>query len=111
MNSSPGLVVLYRWKLRPSSEQAFVRAWSVITESLLRQGSLGSRLHLGSDNIWYGYAQWPSRAARDQAFATDSTAEETEAMAAMQAAIAERLPEIELTPQADFLAPLLQKTS
>jgi hypothetical protein len=48
--AGPGFVVLYRWRLRPEAEDSFVRAWSRISELLLEQrGSLGSRLHRGSD--------------------------------------------------------------
>ena len=36
-----------------------------MTEALrVTGGSLGSRLHRGSDGIWYGYAQWPSEETR-----------------------------------------------
>lgn len=95
-------VVLYRWKLHPGSEGAFVEAWSRVTRSLLAQhGSLGSRLHCGSDGIWYSYAQWPSAAARQQAFAGAPV--EVEAMAVMRQAISETFPEVELKPCADFL--------
>jgi heme-degrading monooxygenase HmoA len=46
---TPGLVVLYRWRVHTGQEDAFVAAWSTITASLRRQcGSLGSRLHRGT---------------------------------------------------------------
>ena len=99
--SGPGLVVLYRWRLRPGSEVSFTEAWSHITESLRSQsGSLGSRLHRGSDVLWYGYAQWPDDGVRQRAFAQSV---DPEASAQMRAAIAESFPEIQLTPVADFL--------
>ena len=101
--SMPGFVVLYRWRLHPGSEDAFIQAWSRVTELLLLRGSLGSRLHHGSDGIWYGYAQWPHAEARDEAFAPGSVDED--ASTRMQSAIAERLPEILLDPVADFLVP------
>ena len=97
----PGLVVLYRWRLHPGAEGAFVTAWSRVTAALLAQrGSLGSRLHRGPDDLWYGYAQWPSDATRQRAFTAPVDAE---ASAAMRAAIAESLPEIVLAPVVDFL--------
>src|SRR5262245_3082183 len=69
----PGFVVLYRWRLHPGAEESFAEAWSRVTELLRSErGSLGSRLHRGSDGLWYGYAQWPSAAAREQAFAGPS---------------------------------------
>ena len=96
-----GLVVLYRWRLHPGSEASFIEAWSRIT-ALLRghAGSLGSRLHRGSDGIWYGYAQWPNDEMRQRAFAQplDPTAR-----AQMRLAIAESFPEVLLEPVSDFL--------
>jgi heme-degrading monooxygenase HmoA len=98
----PGFSVLYRWRLHPGSEEAFIRAWSRVSDLLLRRhGSLGSRLHRGPEGVWYSYAQWPSAQAREQAFALPS--EDPESMAAMQAAIAERLPEVVLESVADFM--------
>lgn len=95
-------VVLYRWRLRDGHDDEFVDAWSHVSALLLNErGSLGSRLHLGSDGIWYSYAQWPSAEARKEAFAkgpVDAIAGER-----MNAAILERLPEIELDCRADFL--------
>lgn len=100
-DSGPGLVVLYRWRLHPGSEASFIDAWSRITELLReRAGSLGSRLHRGSDGIWYGYAQWPNEEIRQLAFAH---ALDPAAAAQMRAAIAESFPEVLLAPVADFL--------
>ena len=100
-DSGPGLVVLYRWRLNPGSEASFTEAWSRITLSLRRDaGSLGSRLHRGSDGLWYGYAQWPDDTARQRAFAQSL---DPKAGAQMRAAIAESLPEVLLTPVSDFL--------
>jgi hypothetical protein len=102
MNSGPGLAVLYRWRLHSGSEDAFVQAWSRVSDLLLkRHGSLGSRLHKGPEGVWYSYAQWPSAQAREQAFAVPF--EDPEAMAAMRAAVAESFPEIVLESVADFM--------
>lgn len=97
----PTHVVLYRWRLHPEREDSFIDAWSRVTE-LLRShcGSLGSRLHRGSDGLWYGYAQWPDAATKQQAFARPV---DPAAGAQMRAAIAETLPEVVLSPIADFL--------
>ena len=102
MSSGPGFVVLYRWRLHEGSEEACVAAWARIT-GLLRdeRGSLGSRLHRGSDGLWYSYAQWPSARARERAFALGSA--DSQASAQMRAAIAETLPEIVLEPVSDFI--------
>jgi heme-degrading monooxygenase HmoA len=97
----PGFVVLYRWRVHATNEDAFVEAWSRITERLLRTGgSLGSRLHRGSDGLWYGYAQWPSAEARQRAFAQPPDAA---ASARMREAIAESLPEVVLESVSDYL--------
>ena len=98
---APTHVVLYRWRLHPGLETSFIDAWSRVTAALREHcGSLGSRLHRGSDGLWYGYAQWPDAATRQQAFAH---AVDPTARAQMRAAIAEDFPELVLSPVADFL--------
>jgi heme-degrading monooxygenase HmoA len=98
----PGFVVLYRWRLHPGMESSFIEAWSRLSELLRSErGSLGSRLHCGSDGLWYSYAQWPSAQARKDAFAigiVDPVASEQ-----MEQAIAERYPEVVLESVTDFL--------
>jgi heme-degrading monooxygenase HmoA len=101
----PAFIVLYRWRLRPGSEVSFAAAWSRVSELLKNErGSLGSRLHRGSDGLWYSYAQWPTSESRAKAF--DLGPVDSEAGAAMDAAIVERLPDIFLEPVSDFLAAL-----
>ena len=79
-----------------------MEGWSRVSAGLLRErGSLGSRLHRGSDGIWYSYAQWPSSSARDEAFALPAV--DPHAGQMMHDAILERLPEVVLEPVADFL--------
>ena len=104
-HDGPGFVVLYRWRLKPGSEDSFIAAWSRVS-GLLRseRGSLGSRLHRGADGIWYSYAQWPSSQARDDAFSLGSV--DQQASEQMAQAIVERLPEVVLEPIADFLLPI-----
>ena len=97
----PGLVVLYRWRLHPGLEASFIEAWSRVTELLRsRGGSLGSRLHRGSDGIWYGYAQWPDDETRQRAFAHPL---DPAAAAQMRSAVAESFPEVLLEPVSDYL--------
>lgn len=98
------LVVLYRWRIHPGLEDQFIQAWSKISVLLKAKGSLGSRLHRGADGIWYSYAQWPNARARDDAFSREPFDQESSTL--MQAAVAERLPELHLEPVADFLQPL-----
>lgn len=100
-SNGPGLVVLYRWRLKSELEGSFIEAWSRITGLLQeRGGSYGSRLHRGSDGLWYGYAQWPDGETRQRAFAM---ALDPAATAQMRAAVEESLPEIVLEPVSDYL--------
>lgn len=104
-NATPAFCAIYRWRLHPGSETSFVKAWSRITELLLKErGSLGSRLHRGPDDIWYSYTQWPSAEAKAEGLARPSV--DVEAWQQLRAAIAESLPELILEPVSDFLAPL-----
>ncbi len=98
----PGFVVLYRWRLHEGADESFVKAWSRVSDLLLTErGSLGSRLHRGSDGIWYSYAQWPSAEAREKAFAQGPV--DPEARRQMVEAIAESLPELILESVSDFM--------
>jgi len=105
--SSPEFVVLYRWRLKPGSEETFVRAWSDRTKALLELGSLGSRLHRGDDGIWYSYARWPSAAVRTAAFETpldeEGASRTQRARQEMSDAILEEFPDIVMFSIADFL--------
>ena len=103
MSAAAPALFLYRWRLRPGAEDAFVAAWTEATQALLRAGSLGSRLHRGDDGLWYGYAQWPDAARRDAAFSASGT---SPASARMRDCILETLPSVALAPVADFLQPL-----
>jgi quinol monooxygenase YgiN len=93
--------VLYRWKLKKGAEERFVSAWTAITEHYLANfGSLGSRLHSGSDGVWYAYAQWPSEEARQNAFLGSDL---EDAAAQMAECIEERFPEVFLDVAVDRL--------
>lgn len=97
-----GFAAIYRWRLRPGMEAQFVKAWTQISEHYLHvHGSLGSRLHRGPDGIWYSYAQWPSAASREMAFAASTS--DKEAGELMREAILETLPEIVLEPVVDLM--------
>ncbi|GGA13575.1 hypothetical protein GCM10011408_38790 [Dyella caseinilytica] len=83
-------------------ESSFIEAWARLSDLLRSErGSLGSRLHCGSDGLWYSYAQWPSEQARKDAFSAGSV--DPVASVQMERAIAEKYPEITLEPVADFL--------
>jgi heme-degrading monooxygenase HmoA len=54
--------LIYRWRVLPGRDEAFIRAWARLTEIIYeRDGSLGSRLHRSDDGTYIAYAQWPSR--------------------------------------------------
>ncbi|HEY0230072.1 MAG TPA: antibiotic biosynthesis monooxygenase [Dokdonella sp.] len=99
--SLPGVIMLYRWRVRAGSEDQFVQAWSGITRQLRdERGSLGSRLHKGDDGLWYGYAQWPNANVVAEAFL-----EPVDELAAahMRDAVIENFTPVKLDPVADFL--------
>ncbi|MFN4354020.1 antibiotic biosynthesis monooxygenase [Parvibaculum sp.] len=61
---------IYRWRVKPEDEEYFARRWHEITEDIMaRHGGGGSRLHRAENGDFVAYARWPSRAARDKAFA------------------------------------------
>ena len=102
LNRGPGFAVLYRWRVEPEKEQAFIAAWTRISELLLSErGSLGSRLHRGADGLWYSYAQWPSSEARERAFAAGDV--DAQALEQLRSAIIASLPEVTLEPVSDLL--------
>lgn len=88
----------------PGREREFISAWSERTEWLKRVGgSLGSRLHKGSDGIWYSYAQWPSTAARERAFVMGGDENRDRNRAIMEAIAIEALPEVILDIHSDHI--------
>lgn len=94
-------IVLYRWRLKPGMERQFTENWSAITQHYVKHcGSLGSRLHLGTDDIYYAYAQWPSSLTRENA-ALDVRLEL--ARLHMKEAIEESFPEVILEVVDDHL--------
>ncbi|MEO6587752.1 MAG: antibiotic biosynthesis monooxygenase [Pyrinomonadaceae bacterium] len=96
-------VVLYRWRVHPNLERQFVENWSLRTAYLREKyDSLGSRLHRGSDGVWYSYAQWKSAEQRERAFKSESN-NISEPSEKFREAIKESLPEIELETVSDYL--------
>jgi hypothetical protein len=94
--------VIYRWRIKPEFEKQFIENWSEITAEyyLKCDGAQGSRLHRGSDDLWYAYAQWKSAEDRESAFQNipDLAVREK-----MKEAIEESFPEVRLEIMADFL--------
>ncbi len=61
---------IYRWKVAPGDEEYFARRWHEITQDIMRDhGGGGSRLHRAENGDFVAYARWPSKEARDKAFA------------------------------------------
>jgi Antibiotic biosynthesis monooxygenase len=97
------IAILYRWKLKEDKIDQFIAAWSEITLALREDhGGLGSRLHLGEDGFFYGYAQWNSLRAREIAFANFAS---NKARKLMLEAIVESFPEVILEVKKDLLLP------
>ena len=96
-------VVLYRWRIFPNLERQFIENWSARTVYLQKKyNSRGSRLHRGSDDIFYAYAQWKSAEQRRRAFEAESD-KRSESVEKMREAIKENFPEIELEMVSDYL--------
>lgn len=96
-------IVLYRWRVKPEFERQFVESWSARTVFWREKyDSLGSRLHRGSDGIWYSYAQWKSAEQRESAFGAEAGAV-SETQRKFQEAIEEDFPEIKLEIVLDYL--------
>lgn len=93
--------VIYRYRINPDKAADFVSAWSRLAEvNREHYGTLGARLHLADDGMYYGYSRWPSRQAFD---AAEERPAPTAARALMASAIVERLPPIHMDIKADFL--------
>lgn len=96
------VVFLYRWRLKTDKEQQFADAWAAVTKfHLENSNSLGSRLHKGSDRIYYGYACWPDIETRKVAF---DRSNEMPEFALMREAVDESFPEVELSIVEDLIS-------
>lgn len=83
--------ILYRWTLKPGTEEAFREAWKAMTESIkVHYGTGGSRLHRTDDGAFLAYAIWPSREQWEAAGNLLST--NPEAGARMRSCIEQSLP-------------------
>ncbi|HMT08505.1 MAG TPA: hypothetical protein PKA82_10910 [Pyrinomonadaceae bacterium] len=92
---------LYKWKIKPGFEEDFRKGWTAVTQyHLEHSNSLGSRLHRGTDGLFYAYACWPSSEAREQAFANSVEIPERQLMID---AIEESFPSVEMSILDDLL--------
>lgn len=75
-------VAVYAWRVKPGHEERFREAWRRGTRAITRiYGSFGSRLHLAEDGRFYGYAEWPDKAAWQKAFDAKMVYDDPEARA------------------------------
>ena len=95
------VVFVYRWRLKPGSEETFRAAWEEATKALLALGSGGSALFRAQDGTFWGIARWPDSETRAAAFAT-RVGEPSDAGARMADCIAETYDALELTTVADL---------
>jgi len=60
--------VIYSFKVKSGRKDDFIQSWKQLTQLIYtHEGSLGSRLHLASENHYIAYAQWPSRDSWEKA--------------------------------------------
>lgn len=86
-------VAIYRWKLKPGSEDAFTKHWEAGTWLFrFEQKTLGSRLHRADDGTYFAYAQWPSRESYHAKRALSGTHKEN--LAKMKECVEEAFPVI-----------------
>ncbi|MCE2596283.1 antibiotic biosynthesis monooxygenase [Motilimonas cestriensis] len=95
-------VVLYQWQLKPERLRYFQEGWTeIVHRNIEKYGALGSKLHKGSDNNWYSYSQWTSKACWEAAFNMDDSHQE--ARKKMVSAILRNYPPVLMTPILDHL--------
>lgn len=93
--------VIYRWRIKPEFENQFIESWAEVTRFYIEnRGGKGSRLHRGSDGLFYAYAQWQSSEAREKAF---ENVPDLPAREKMREAILESFEEIRLQAIEDLL--------
>lgn len=55
-------IAIYKFKVISGKEQDFIKSWEDLTELISNfEGSLGSRLHKESEQVFIAYAQWPDK--------------------------------------------------
>lgn len=96
-------VAVYRWRLKPGSEEAFAAAWRDVTLAAQPYGSGGSALFKADDGTWAAIARWPDRKSRTQFFEARSQDHDD---SAMWDAVAERFPPLELQMVDDLWKPI-----
>jgi hypothetical protein len=67
METNNKFTVIYSFKVVEGREEEFINCWKDLTQLIYEfEGSYGSRLHMANDNLYIGYAQWPSKEILDR---------------------------------------------
>lgn len=54
--------VIYYFKVKPGFDNQFIKSWNELTNYIIQyEGSLGSRLHKASNELYIAYAQWSNK--------------------------------------------------
>ncbi len=54
--------IIYQFTVKPNRDQDFINYWKIMTEYIYEfEGSLGSRLHKMTEQIYVAYALWPDQ--------------------------------------------------
>jgi hypothetical protein len=62
MKTNNKFTVIYSFKVAEGRAGDFINYWKELTLLIYEyEGSYGSRLHQASDDLFIGYAQWPSK--------------------------------------------------
>ena len=105
-------VAVYSFNVKPGMEEQFQQAWAVRTREIIEaSGSFGSRLHRNEDGTVVAYAQWPSRAAWENAAAAETDARERmrEAMESSETVYCLEVLEDLLVPRAGLRPPVQEQ--
>ncbi len=81
--------VIYKSRLKPDSERAFLKAWNLVAEYFVKErGAMSSTLHKSSQGEWVAYSKWPSKEMRDASWPGDGEEISTEIPLLIRQAIA-----------------------
>lgn len=95
-------VVLYQWQLKPERLKEFQEGWSeIVHRNIEKYGALGSKLFKSSEDNWYSYSEWTSKACWEAASNMDDSHQE--ARKKMVSAILRSSPPVLMTPVLDHL--------
>ncbi len=88
-------IAVYRYTLKPGSEEQFRKDWAEVTRLGLEEGgSFGSSLGRARDGSWVAVARWPSKEIRDDWFARGTRMDGP--VARMRAAMVQRFDDLEI---------------